>query len=242
MPTITLLHTSDLHNTLRPIAAEHLAQLLRDAAPALLLDSGDAVRAGNLAFSPRGEPVLQRMAEIGYAAMAMGNRESHPSLVALRQKLKDATFPVLSANLVVKRGRLPAAVQPSVLLEVGGMKVAVFGLTVPITRPGSAWAAVTDIVFEDPLMIAQRLAPELRQQADLVICLSHCGFRLDARLAEVGEIGLVLGGHSHRLLIEQVLGQAMVVHPGHHGSHVSRTEIAGRDRVTSELVLLRTDP
>ena len=51
------------------------------------------------------------MAEIGYAAMAMGNRESHP-LAGAAQKLKDATFPVLSANLVAKRGRLPRRCSP----------------------------------------------------------------------------------------------------------------------------------
>ncbi len=245
VPTVTLLHTSDLHNTLRPAAAAHLVELLataRQAGPALLLDSGDAVHAGNLAFSPRGEPVLRLMAETGYAAMAMGNRESHPSAVALRQKLKDATFPVLSANLVAKRGRLPEVVKPFVLLEAGGARVAVFGLTVQMTHPESAWAAVTDVVFEDPFATAQRLAPELKSQADLVVCLSHCGSRFEAQLVEMPEVDLVLGGHNHRLYIEQSPGQAMVVHPGHHGSHVSRTEIAGRDRVTSELIPLRTEP
>ncbi len=103
---VVIFHTSDLHGVLREGAAEKLGALKRAHPGSLLLDAGDALRAGNLGFSPAGEPILRRMAEVGYDAMAMGNRESHPLRAALAQKLKDATFPVLSANLVAKARRL----------------------------------------------------------------------------------------------------------------------------------------
>jgi 2',3'-cyclic-nucleotide 2'-phosphodiesterase (5'-nucleotidase family) len=232
-----IFHTSDFHSRLKPAAAEQIAELKRRHPGALLLDAGDAVAAGNLGFSPKGEPILRLMAEIGYDAIAMGNRESHPNRQMLERKLRDAAFPVLAANLVPKRPPLPAKVRPYMVF-LGPPRVAVIGLAPQITRPGSAWAKVTSFVFGDPVETAGELALQLRREADLMVCLSHCGFRIDRELAAIPEVDLVLGGHSHRDFAEQESGNAMVVHPGRYGSHISRTEIAGRDRVTSELIVL----
>lgn len=232
MGPVVIFHTSDLHNRLSPAAARQLSELKASRPDALLLDAGDAVAAGNLTFRLRGEPILRKMAEIGYDAMAMGNRESHPSRRILERKLREAAFPVLAANLVAKRQPLPEAVQNHALLTgVGGRRVAVIGLAPQITRPDSVWARVTDYIFDDPLSAAGRLAEELREKADLVVCLSHCGDRVDRGLAALAAVDLVLGGHSHRDFVEQEPGQAMIVHPGHHGSHVACTEITDRDDV-----------
>ncbi|MDH4180358.1 MAG: hypothetical protein OEV33_07585, partial [Armatimonadota bacterium] len=65
MAAFTFFHTADLHNRLSPAAARRLADLKRRHEGALLLDAGDAIGAGNLAFRPGGEPILRRMAEIG---------------------------------------------------------------------------------------------------------------------------------------------------------------------------------
>lgn len=240
MTRAIIFHTSDLHNRLRSAAAERIAALKREHPGALLLDAGDAIAAGNLGFSPGGEPILRLMAEVGYDAMAMGNRESHPNRVVLNKKLRDASFPILAANLSPRRPPLPPKVKPYVIFP-GPPRVAVIGLAPQITRPGSAWARVTSFAFENPAAVVSELAPRLKREADLVVCLSHSGFRIDRELAAIPEVDLVLGGHSHRDFVEQEPGKAMVVHPGHHGSHVSRTEIAGRDEVKAELIRLEDE-
>jgi 2',3'-cyclic-nucleotide 2'-phosphodiesterase (5'-nucleotidase family) len=242
MARVIVFHTSDFHNRLYPAAARQLAELKRANPGALLFDSGDALRAGNLGFSPRGEPILRQMAETGYDAMAMGNRESHPNRLALARKLRDATFPILSANMRAKDGHLPPHVQPHVFFECGGVRLAVFGLARQITRPNSIWAAVTDFVWEEPVMTALHAARELRSRADLVICLSHCGHKTDRVLSEIPEVDLVLGGHSHQDFIERVPGRALMVEPGKFASHVSHTGIISRDDVWSELIPLEVGP
>lgn len=236
MPPTIIFHTADLHNRLRPAAARQIAKLKQAHPGSLLLDAGDAVAAGNLWFRLGGEPILRVMSEVGYDAMAMGNRESHPAAAALARKLRDAGFPVLAANVVAKRRPLPEMVRGHVILNgAAGTKVAVIGLAPQITRPDSAWARVTDYVFEDPVVVARDLAAELRRTADLVICLSHCGEETDRALAALPQVDLVLGGHTHRNLVEQAPGAALIVHPGRHGSHLARTEIAARDEVASAL-------
>lgn len=237
MAALVILHTGDFHNRLSRAAAEKIAALKREYAGALLLDAGDAVAAGNLTYRIRGEPILRLMGEIGYHAMAMGNRESHPSRAVLIRKLRDAAFPVLAANLVSRRKPLPPKIQPY-LIFAGPPRVAVIGLAPQLTRARSIWAKVTDLVYEDPVHVAGQLAGKLKREADLVVCLSHSGLQVDRELAKIAEVDLVLGGHNHRQLVEQQPGQAMVVHPGRYGSHVSCTEIESRSRVRSELVAL----
>jgi 2',3'-cyclic-nucleotide 2'-phosphodiesterase (5'-nucleotidase family) len=175
------------------------------------------------------------MAEIGYDGMAMGNRESHPCGRILERKLRDARFPVLAANLVGRRQPAPEGVRAHVVFERSGGQVAVIGLAPEMTRPGSWWARVTDYVFEEPVGVANRLARELKEAADLVVCLSHCGEEVDRELAGIAEVDLVLGGHSHRQVVTQEPGRALVVHPGWRGSHVACTELTCREDARSVL-------
>jgi 2',3'-cyclic-nucleotide 2'-phosphodiesterase (5'-nucleotidase family) len=239
MANIWILHTADLHNRLCPAAARQLGELRREHDAALLLDAGDAVAAGNLTFRLGGEPILKRMAETGYDAMAMGNRESHPTRRLLERKLRDADFPVLAANIVAKRQPLPSIVRDHLVVKLpDGFTVAVVGLAPQMTRPESRWARVTDYVFEDPVRVARDLAGELRGETDLVVCLSHCGEEVDHRLAAMPEVDLVLGGHSHRHLVAYNDGEALVAHPGFRGSHVALTRIGRRDDAESMLIPL----
>jgi 2',3'-cyclic-nucleotide 2'-phosphodiesterase (5'-nucleotidase family) len=236
-----IFHTADLHNRLRPEAVRRLKELRSTHPGCLLLDAGDAVAAGNLTFRVRGEPILRLMSEIGYDAMAMGNRESHPTRLGLTQKLRDAAFPVLSANIVARRGRLPEAVRRYATFERQGLRLAVFAITPQMTKPASLWGKVTDYVFEEPAATAATIAAELRKEADLVICLSHCGVTVDREVAALPEVDVVLGGHSHRALIEQPPGSAAIVHSGVYGRQVSRTRIVSREDVQSELLPLEAE-
>lgn len=235
---VVIYHTADLHGRLSSAAARRLAELREKRPNALLLDAGDAVTAGNLGFRLGGEPILRRMAEIGYGAMAMGNRESHPWRFFLERKLRDASFPVLAANLRARRGRAARMVQGHVILESGGRRVGVFGLAPRVTPPESFWARFTDYVFDEPVAAAQQAAAELRGRTDLVVCLSHCGAETDRQLAALPGISLVLGGHSHRAFVSRLPGQALIVHPGPHGQHVSETRLAGRGNARSALLPL----
>jgi len=224
MRSCTLLHTNDLHNRLREEQASAIARLHRELPDSLLLDAGDAVGAGNMTFRARGEPVLRMMTAAGYQAMAMGNRESHPTRAVLVRKLSDAGFPVLAANMLARRRPRPSFVRDSVRLRLpSGLRVAVFGLAPQITAPDSWWGRMTDYVFDAPLKTAAGLAPKLRAQSDLVVCLSHLGREVDRRLAALPEVDVVVGAHSH-----QEYGPepgCLCVQAGHHARYLGRLDL-----------------
>ncbi|UCH35477.1 MAG: metallophosphoesterase [Armatimonadota bacterium] len=227
MSSITILHTSDLHNHLGDTAADFLRGGKQSSRDVLLLDAGDAIRAGNLGCTRAGEPILRRMSEIGYDAMAMGNRESHPTLRVLERKLADAAFPVLAANMMAKRLPLPEQVKSHIIRKSSdGLRIAVMGLAPQVTSPQSWWARVTDYVWDDPFKTAAGLSRKLRPDVDLLICLSHLGVKHDEKLAEIEHIDLILGGHSHVAMYPpRRIGHCYLAHAGHHGRFVGRLEV-----------------
>jgi len=212
---LTIIHTGDFHNRLGDAEAGRLAALRDDHGPCLLLDAGDAVGAGNLGFRPTGEPILERMSGLGYAAMALGNREAHMWRSVLEMKIKSARFPVLSANITAKQSI--AGVSPSVELDLGDVRVGVVGLTVPMITKTMWTHHLCDLLFSNPLESARAAAAELRAKVDLLICLSHLGVKEDRRIAAEGLFDLVLGGHSHTLMSQpEHVGNTWLCHTGSH--------------------------
>lgn len=228
MPRCVILHTADFHNRLTPERAAKIKALKEGERAALLLDAGDAVRAGNLSAQPGGEPTLRLMNEVGYDAMAMGNRESHPARRLLQVKLRDARFPVLAANLMAKRKPAPANVQEYIAVELPGddIAVGVFGLAPQVTSAQSWWSKVADYVFDDPVKTAVGLSEKLRQECSLLIALTHIGIELDRRVAESADVDLVIGGHSHLPPAQpERVGHAWVAHAPPFGKGIGRIEV-----------------
>jgi 2',3'-cyclic-nucleotide 2'-phosphodiesterase (5'-nucleotidase family) len=234
-----ILHTNDFHNSFGDEGEVRLRKAIADLkeAPYLLLDAGDAIKAGNVGVNPFGEPVLDRMSDLGYDAMTMGNREFHVLQAALETKINRARFPILCANMRTKdpgaSEKLP--VVPHITVERGGLKITIFGLTVPmVTDKMKMAAAVSSFLFDDPVETARRLIGQLRWGADILIALTHIGIREDERLARsVSGIDLIIGGHSHVVLekpewVEREGGSARptpIVQAGWHGRYYGQVRL-----------------
>ncbi|MEI7833844.1 MAG: metallophosphoesterase [bacterium] len=256
MPVIHILHTNDFHNTLNAEKAAFIRGLKAHFAPnVLLLDAGDAVSAGNLG-AKKHEPVFALMAGANYDAMAMGNRESHPTIGALVKKLKDAKVPVLAANVHGnKKMRPPRIVQEYLDFDFGldeddeeedeeGFAVSVFGLAPQITAPDSFWAKMTDFVFDDPQKTGPGLAAKLHLNTELVIALTHIGYERDMLLAECPDIDIIIGGHSHREVCPpEKHGHAYVAATGSHGKTIGHLVVTfeagvGVTGISGEMIAL----
>jgi 2',3'-cyclic-nucleotide 2'-phosphodiesterase (5'-nucleotidase family) len=241
-PTLSILHTNDLHGRLRPEQVERLrARRSALGSGGLLLDAGDAISSGNVTFRPAGEPILDAMSAVGYDAMAIGNREFHVSQLGFRAKLFRARFPALCANLRPRTSGIDAPVHSHVRFTlVDGIRVAVFGVTVPMVTERMRVQRLSAYLFEDPVATARRLAAELRPECDVLVCLSHVGDAVDTRIAESAPgIDLIVGGHSHTTLPEgRSVNGVLIVQAGSHARHlgVVQIEIAeGTRRLSANL-------
>ncbi len=183
----------------------------------LYFDTGDAIKAGNLAVPLAPEAVWPRLSALRCTASVLGNRETHVFEGAFRAKLAGADHPILCANLVRKDGSRP--LPGSLELEVRGVRVGVFGVMVPMVTSRMKTQGASAYLWEEPLSVAARLAAELRPRVDLLIALTHIGHRSDLALAEaVPSLDAILGGHSHTVLESPVMvGHTAICQGGSHG-------------------------
>lgn len=122
---------------------------------------------------------------------------------------------------------------PHIIRRLGAnLQVALFGLmTGELTRI-VAVRPNAGVCVADPLRVAERIVPELRRNADVVICLSHLGVAKDRELAErVPGIDMIIGGHSHTLLDPPILvrngnangyGGTVIAQAGSRGEYLGR--------------------
>lgn len=183
----------------------------------LYFDTGDCVKAGNLAIPLRPEPVWPTLQALRCTASVIGNRESQVLEAAFWKKLEGAQHPVLCANMRRKDGTRP--LNGTLEVECGGLRVGIFGVMVPMVTERMATRAASAFLWDPPISTAANLVAQMRDRCELLIALTHIGVREDRRLAEsCPGIDLILGGHSHTILEspEQV-GRTWICQGGSHG-------------------------
>lgn len=244
MPELTVLHTGDLHGKLSSTIADKIRALKTKLPGCLLLDAGDAVTSGNIYFRPGGEPILRLMSEAGYDAMTMGNREFHFLASGFKSKVSLAQFPVLCTNIRCKNSSSSLPVIHSTFFDIADVRVAVFGLTVPMITPGMLASKVSPYVFDDPIEAAKQVVPKLKDSSDVLIALTHIGIDKDVELAElVPGIDLIVGGHTHLASHgPKLVAGTPIVHAGCWGRYLGRvrmTTLSGEWKVSAELLDLQ---
>ena len=153
----------------------------------LVLDAGDSLTGDQEpAQGSQGASSIAAMNRLGYDAIALGPQDLSLGLAALRQRIGEAKFAVLSANVAVS-GTGVLLAKPYVVRDFGGFRVAVVGLT--------GGAGTAEIRVGDPVAAARQAVADARQQASIVLVLSHAGQAIDQQLAgEVPGIAAVISG------------------------------------------------
>src|SRR5437762_3350040 len=100
---VVIMHTNDIHGQLLPRNGSggiaELATVIRNGKPDLIVDAGDFSTGTFLADEFKGAPTIQAMNLIGYTAGIIGNHDFDYGQDALRMRLREARFPLLSANI-----------------------------------------------------------------------------------------------------------------------------------------------
>ncbi len=187
----------------------------------LLLDGGDVNTGVPESDLQDAVPDFRGMNLLGYDAMAVGNHEFDKPPVVLKMQRELATFPMLSANIYRDGHRM---FEPYKLFNLGGVRVAVMGLTTEDTQRMVHPDNIRNTEFRNAQTEAAKVVPELRRKADVVIAATHMGHYEngqhgtqapgDVELARaVQGIDLVVGGHTQNpacMKAENVLDRAYV--------------------------------
>ncbi len=264
---LTILSTNDFHGALesratdrdtkRPLggAAYVVATLdsLRALDPegTLVLDGGDIYQGTALSNLTEGRATIEYMNEARFDAAAIGNHEFDWGVPILVERIGQARFPMLVANMVEKAtGRAPEWARPYTILERKGVRVAVIGLITPSTPMVTMPENVEPYRFLDPAEVANRLIAELvPRRADIAVIACHIGGRQDAAGAITGEVAemaraiageaAIVSGHTHSRLAGTIDG-VPVVQALSSGRYLGRIDLVV-DRAARRVIEGRAD-
>lgn len=222
--TLTILHTNDFHSRVEPInkydstcsaedAAENkcfggsarLITAIREQQAQtnnwILVDGGDQFQGSLFYTYYKGKVAAELMNALGYDAMTVGNHEFDDGPEVLRGFMDAVEFPVLLANAdVTAEPHLADVLKPSTVIERGGEKIGLIGLTPADTdelaSPGP------NVTFSDPAEAVRREVEKLTANGvRRIVVLSHSGYETDKRVAAaVDGIDVIVGGHTNTLL------------------------------------------
>ncbi|MEW6387942.1 MAG: 5'-nucleotidase C-terminal domain-containing protein [Thermodesulfobacteriota bacterium] len=207
--SLRILYVNDFHGYAEPYKAKGDGPLqggiaylaarvnqLRREKPTLLLAAGDMIRGNTWANLFQGFSVIELMNAMKFDAMVVGNHEFDYGPKVLKEIIARARFPVLGANVA----GLPA-LKPYVIKSVAGVRVGIIGLVTPETPELANPKDVQGLKFASPEATARKYLHQLRNQAEVIIILSHLGYPEDRALAEkVPGIDVIVGGHTHTKL------------------------------------------
>lgn len=273
--TLTFLETTDFHGAMettakdrgtdRPIggAAYLAAVLTREEADnpdgTLLLDAGDIYQGSAISNLSQGRVSIDYMNLAGFDAAAVGNHEFDFGIATMEERMEQAHFPLLCANVVERAsGEPPTWARPYALFTRHGVRIAVIGLITPETPKVTLPENVAHLEFQDPAPVANALIRELVPvEADLAVILCHIGGTQDHEggpvEGEVEELAVgiegeaaILGGHTHRTVTGTV-GGVPVVEAGSLGRWVGRLDLRWNRReravvgASSEMITVFAD-
>ena len=225
---ITILHTNDMHSHIEPFKsgkykglggmaqrASIINEIRKKEKNVLLLDAGDIFQGTPYFNYYGGELEFKLMSKMNYDAATLGNHDFDNGIDGLYKQLPHANFNFVSANYDFKNTILDTIVKPYQIFYKDGIKIGIFGLGIELD------GMVTKNLYKEtkylnPVEITQGIVKTLKQDenCDLIICLSHLGFKhdnlpnkiSDIKLAKATkDIDLIIGGHTHTFMNKPVV-------------------------------------
>ena len=202
---LAILSVNDMHASIDQFPKfATMVDSLRSVYPDLLLFSAGDNRTGNPVndqYVPVNYPMIELMNQTGFDLCTVGNHEWDGDIVNFRNDIDRAKFPFLCANVFIPK-TVNLDIKPFVAFEHQGVKMAVVGL-IEVRHdgiPGAHPDKLKEVSFKRP----EAVLPDykyLRNENDVVILLSHCGFEDDMELAQANPwLDAIIGGHTHTLI------------------------------------------
>ncbi|MGI8315670.1 bifunctional metallophosphatase/5'-nucleotidase [Halobacillus mangrovi] len=186
-----------------------------------LVDNGDHVdRFHPIAEGLMGKGNVTLMNQAGYHVANLGNNEGITlSSEDLYTLYDHAEFDVVCANLQYGEQPQPSWLKPyEVITSKQGTKIGVIGLTAPFKTfyEQIGWEVTS------PFEVLDHILDKVREEADIVVLLSHLGINDDEEIARQYEgIDVIIGGHTHHLFQNgEYINESLLTAAGKHGTHL----------------------
>ena len=115
-----------------------------------------------------------------------------------------AKFPTLCGNVKTKADEYLPGVQPYIIKPLAGLKIGILGVT---SNKVKGYPQAGNKIVDDVYNSVKKLIPEVREQSDIQIVLSHAGLagdlQIDKDLAPSG-ISFIFGADDHFVIAQPI--------------------------------------
>jgi len=257
---ISILHTTDLHGHILPTfdydgnpdrgglarCATQITRWRRENSNSILIDVGDVYQGTDVSLRNKGALMIDLLNHLEYDAWVVGNHEFDWGMECFEHALEQSNMPVLAANMLMEQkpaGQFPdanhpfAKIQPFILKEIAGIKLAIVG----VTTPGMAfwlWPEFTrGLDFRHPVEPVRRaIARAKNDGADAIVLTGHMGLKtrtggddfantVMALTSEFPEIAVFIAGHTHQDVPSRLTNGVLFTQADQFGIHAGRVDL-----------------
>ncbi len=247
---VTLLFFNDFHGHLLPFERNYkdaklsggfarMAQLVAkireenklQKIDTFFFNSGDVLQGTPLSTAFEGEVEAKAFKAAGVDAICVGNHDFDYSFEKLLKLQKLSGIPLLSAN-VFELNSSKMIFDPYQMFHTkNGLTLAVMGLTTPETPVTTHPRNVSNQRFSRPDLAMQSMIDRLDDKSDVLVLLSHLGYKADVEVARhFPQLDVILGGHSHTYLPQpRMLGEVIIAQAVDRGLYLGRVDLQVRE-------------
>lgn len=227
METIHIFHTNDVHSHFQfwprmDAYLEAQRKLLASLGEvSFLFDVGDFIDRSNLyTEATLGKGNVSLLNNAKYDVATLGNNEI---LTFVHEEFYDlyneATFDVVVGNLNALDQNNPSWLKPyTILTTASGITIGVLAATAQYEQfyREIGWKV------DEPRASIRNFVKQLRDEVDILVCLSHLGLTEDELLAtECPELDVIFGAHTHHILEQgKVVNGVLLTGGGKFGQYV----------------------
>src|SRR6476660_2053873 len=257
---ISILHTTDLHGHIVPTSdydgtadrgglarcVTQIRRWRRQNPNSMLVDVGDVYQGTEVSLRNKGELMIDLFNHLKYDAWVIGNHEFDWGIEPFTNALQKSAMPVLGAN--TNLGGKPAGsssdsqhpfskVQPYVVKEIAGIKVAIIGITTPGMSFWLPREFTVGIDFQHPVESVRRAIVKANSEgADAIVLTGHMGLKprtggddfantVMALTSEFPDAAAFIAGHTHHAIPSRLTNWVLFTQADHFGIHVGRVDL-----------------
>ncbi len=250
----TLLHSNDMHGDFLAEVREgsgeligglgllsgYISKVRQEEENVIYAIAGDMVQGSLIDAEYKGASTMELMNILSPDVVTLGNHELDYGLPHLLFLEKVANFPIVNANLYIKKyGK--RLMTPYVILEVGGFEIMFIGIITEKTMDsiGLDQLIGTFVSIEDAANEIGKICNAYKNQdIDLTVILTHIGFESDLELAKMLDpkwgVDLIIGGHTHTVLDQPArVNDILVTQAGEGTDQIGRFDMVVDEKTNS---------
>jgi 2',3'-cyclic-nucleotide 2'-phosphodiesterase (5'-nucleotidase family) len=219
-----------------PRRATYIAQKTTEGFQKIIVDSGDFSSPGSKHGEFKTEWMIHGMGDLGYDAVAVGERDLQLGRARLLQLAKKYSLPLVCANLF-DTDTNEFYVKPYVIVEKGNKsflglmghsaKVGIFAVISPTFITPVAVRGEKPLKVTDPVRAAETAIKKLQEEGcTVIIALAHTSIPEAGRIAALGGLSAIVMGHALSYVREPRFDNgAVIVQAGREGRYIGDIQI-----------------